>query len=150
MLALADSKESGNTMKRSQGLRVLLVGEHQEFVDSLCGFLCSDGHMVEATPDASTALASARSDLPDVVFLDWDSVGLNVLAVVKGIQLLSSWRRPFLIALAGRDNQESSHPPTDDGIDLHFLKPVNEEQVRSLLLRFQTIVRDMESFDPII
>jgi CheY-like chemotaxis protein len=137
-------------MRQPQGLTILVVGDSYGFAEFLSPPLRADGHVVGDVPDGDRALAAARDLFPDVVFLDGDQAGLDVPAVVRGIGGLSARRRPFFIALARRVVRESPPTAPRGGIDLYVAKPPDTDRLRHLLRRFQAVLGDMESFDPVI
>jgi DNA-binding response OmpR family regulator len=137
-------------MQHFRGLNVLLIGNRGGLADSLALPLRADGHVVGDAPDGPAALVAARAVYPDVVVLDADIAGLDVPEVAQEIGGLSSSRRPFIIALAGRVVPEC--PPTNpgSGIDLYLRHAPTTSQVRDLLRRFQAVVSDFDGFDPMI
>jgi CheY-like chemotaxis protein len=137
-------------MRQPHGLTILVVGDPHGFAESLSPPLRADGHVVGHVPDGPRALAAARDLFPDVVFLDGDQAGLGLPAVVRGIGGLSQRRRPFFIALARRVVRERPPAAPRGGIDLYVAKPADTDRLRDLLRRFQSVVGDMESFDPVI
>jgi DNA-binding response OmpR family regulator len=137
-------------MHKQTGLRVLVVSDEQAFADSLVRCVQVDGHEVVLVRDGLSALAAARSALPDVVFLEGRLLGLEAEAGVKGIQGLSAWKRPLFVAFAGENEPESASRSGGSWIDLFLVRPVNPDKVQSLLRRFQRIVQDTADFDPAI
>jgi DNA-binding response OmpR family regulator len=136
-------------MRRLEGLTILLVdGRHE--LESLSNPLRADGHHVGEVADATLALAAARREFPDVVVLDADVPGLDAPAIAEGIGGLWVARKPLFIALAGEPVRECPPKRPASNIDLYLGKPADTERLRSLLRRFQSVVKDFESFDPVI
>ncbi len=131
-----------------QGLRVLLVEDRPEFAETLGEALQVAGHEVEIAPDGASGLEAARVRNPDVVFFELALPGLDGYAVAKGIQDQFAWKRPLLVALTGPTDPDSARRSQEAGIDLLLSKPVDLVLLRNLLRRFQSIVQDIQDFDP--
>ena len=130
------------------GLRVLVVEDHGPSAEALVLFLRADGHEVHIAADGSAALEEARQRQPDVVIIDILLPDIDGFTVAHGIQEQSAWRRPLLVALSGRGDEDSLRRSHQAGIDLHLVKPVQPGMLRGVLLRFQAILKDVADFDP--
>ncbi len=137
-------------MSKPKGLRVLVVGDARELAESVIRPARADGHEPEAVPDGPSALEAARAALPDVALLDLGLPGLDGLALAKALRGLSHWRKPMLVALAADDDAESARRAAEAGIDLYLVKPVPPDRLQGFLRRFQGILRNVETFDPMI
>jgi CheY-like chemotaxis protein len=137
-------------MHQMEGLSILVVGDRRDFADPLSLPLRADGHLVGEVADADLALAAARDSLPDVVVFDADIAGLDAPAVARKISVLSPTHRPLFIALTGEPVCECPPAAGDSRIDLYLGKPGDTAHLRSLLRRFQSVVKDFEAFDPMI
>jgi CheY-like chemotaxis protein len=141
-------------MSLLHGLHVLVVGERGGVAESIASPLRADGHLVGDAPDGAAAVAAARVHLPDVVLLDANLPGQDVRTIAAEIGGLSVWRRPFFIALTRNQakNPIPECPPVrrEADIDIYLSEPSAAAHVRGLLRRFQSVVSDYESFDPVI
>jgi CheY-like chemotaxis protein len=137
-------------MQHSRGLNVLVVAEPTGLAEALSPPLRADGHQVGDVADAPQALVAAQGAFPDVVLLDADMSGLDVRGVAREIGGLFARRRPFIIALARQVVDECHPTAAGSGIDLYLSKPNAPAVVRGILRRFQEVVTDFESFDPVI
>ena len=140
----------GQVMRRLEGLTILVVDGRHELAESLSNPLRADGHVVGEVDDGALALAAARKQFPDVVLLNADVPGLDAPAVAEGIGGLWVTRKPLFIALAGEPVRECPPKSPASNIDLYLGKPADTDRLRSLLRRFQSVVKDFESFDPMI
>jgi len=131
-----------------QGLRILIVEDEQEFAEALSRSLRKAGHEVQLASDGASALEATRYEQPDVVFFELELLDMNGYAVARGIQEHAGWKRPLLVAFTGQTDRESCRRTQEVGIDLLLSKPVDLALLRNLLRRFQSIVQDVESFDP--
>lgn len=131
-------------MTKRRGLQVLVV-DGEESGERLARFLRSAGHETDVVHDGGAAVAVAQAKKPDVIFLETELPGGEDVA--RSLRDQSAWRRPFLIA---HSRTEQPDCPQRDGIDLHLAKPADPDWLLGLLRRFQGIVDDYESFDPVI
>ena len=135
-------------MQTPRGLRVLVVEDHRESAEALARSFREQGHEVAVAPDGPSALEAVRAAQPDVVFLDILLPGIDGCEVAKDIHRLSAWRRPFLVALTGLDDERSQRRSQESGIDLYLVKPVHPAMLHGLLRRFQVFFLDIGGFDP--
>jgi CheY-like chemotaxis protein len=131
-------------MPNQRNLRVLVVEDNQEFARALALSLRADGHEVAMASDGSTALASAGNVPPDVVLLDISLPGMDGFAVANGIRERSASKRPFLVALTGRNDAQALQSSHQAGIDLHLVKPVDPTTLQGLLVRLQAFLEGVE------
>jgi len=116
--------------------KVLLVDDNDDVRESLAAFLDVQGHEVRMAHDAASALNSLRSEKLDVAFID---IGLPV---VNGYELVSQFlaevsdgERPLLVALTGYGLPQDHARSAASGFDVHFVKPVNLDELLALLRR---------------
>jgi len=137
-------------MSNSTGLRVLLVQLPAELLHRLCQLLRGAGHEVACASDARTALDRARLLLPAVVIVHLTAEEQSGYAVTSGLREQAAWRRPLLIGLADTAEPLAPQRSLEAGIDLHLAQPVDFEPLLAVLRRFQRLVAETESFDPVI
>jgi CheY-like chemotaxis protein len=125
----------------SGGLRVLVAEDDADSAVSLARFLQRLGHEVEVAPDGPSAVAAAQDHRPDVVLLDIGLPGLDGWEVARRLQGHPAPKRPLLVALTGYDREEDRRRSDEAGIDLHLAKPVDPDQLRRLLTKFQSVIR---------
>jgi two-component system CheB/CheR fusion protein len=76
----------------------------------------------------------------DVVLLDIGLPKMDGWEVAKQIREQCSWKRPLLVAITGYGMDADRVRSDQAGIDLHLVKPVDPEQLKNLLSRFQSII----------
>jgi CheY-like chemotaxis protein len=107
------------------GLRLLLVDDNVDAVDTLASLLRVNGHEVMVEHDPAAALESIQWFVPDVAILD---IGLPVM---DGYELLAHLReRPELnaccfVALTGYGQDADRERSRAAGFHEHFVKPVD-------------------------
>ncbi|TWI52488.1 phospho-acceptor domain-containing protein [Pseudomonas duriflava] len=107
-----------------KAVRVLIVDDNLDALESTAAYLQQSGHSVETTSDPLKVLDLATIFKPDVVILD---IGLPV---VDGYTLAARLREAFpagtlrLVALTGYGQAADMKKSRDAGFDVHLVKPV--------------------------
>ena len=122
----------------SRALRVLVVDDCPDTIESTAMLLRLDGHDVEAATDGVESLERAAVFRPDLVLLDIGLPTLDGYAVARQIQGLRYQPKPFIAAVTGYGTQEDKRRSGEAGINLHLLKPVEPETYRGLAALLQT------------
>ena len=121
------------------GLQVLVVEDDADNASSMAMILGLCGHEVRVALDGPTALEVARLARLDVVILDLGLPGMDGCEVARRLSLAATGKLPFLIAVTGFGDADARRRSVESGIDLHLVKPVDWEQLRTLLERFQEV-----------
>ena len=121
-------------------LRVLVVEDHADSAETLAVLLRLHGHEVDVAPDGPTALRIAAQNPPDVALLDIGLPGMDGFEVARRLQEQAAGKMPLLVAVTGYGQEEHRRRSKQAGIDLHLLKPVDPEEIKTLLARFKTII----------
>jgi len=119
---------------------VLVVEDHEETAASMAKLLQLCGHEVRVAPDGHAALRAAQDHLPDVVLLDIALPGMDGYEVARWIGKQPADKKSLLIAITGLAQDEDRRSSAEAGIDLHLVKPVDLDQLKTLLCRFQAII----------
>lgn len=119
-------------MKQSQALRVLVVDDDRDTVESFADILRAMGHAaaMALTPDAAIELA--QSERPDVVFVDIGMPGMDGWELAGRLRSLGG-HRLRLIAVTGRGEPEDHVRSRRAGFDAHVAKPLDPELVERML-----------------
>lgn len=115
------------------GLRILLAEDNADSAESMAHILRAAGHSVGIVTDGVQAVTAALHDPPDVVLLD---IGLPLLdgwVVARRIRQGLGERPCVLIAISGYDQPEDRVRSRQAGIHLHLAKPVDPEELQTLL-----------------
>jgi CheY-like chemotaxis protein len=135
--------------EKNGGLRILVVEDDLDSAESLALLLRMFGHEVRIATDGSAALREARANPPDVALLDIGLPGMDGYGLAQRLTELGAQgekttrRRPLLVAVTGFGQEEDRRRSREAGIDLHMIKPVDPDQLRRLLQRFQTVLSEM-------
>ncbi len=115
------------------GLRVLLVDDNADAVDTLALALGAQGHDVKVAHDPAAALRLVEDFKPDVAVLD---IGLPVM---DGYELAMRLRQQLgeqacrLFALTGYSQEGDRRRSVEAGFELHLVKPVDVDRLITLV-----------------
>jgi PAS domain S-box-containing protein len=124
---------TGATTDELQRLKVLVVDDNVDAVETLAMVLGIAGVKTSAAYSAAQAIAVAEVVQPDVVLLDVglpDGSGLDVARRMRATQ----WgKRALLVAITGWGRTEDRARTAQAGFDTHLVKPIDANQVIALL-----------------
>jgi CheY-like chemotaxis protein len=116
-------------------LSILVVDDRVDSAKSLAMLLSLAGHDTEVRHDGRSALEAVRSSAPDVVLLDIGLPDMDGYEVCRAIRKAENRRPLLLVAVSGRGDDESRTESLEAGFDAHLVKPIDGEELRSLLDR---------------
>ena len=117
--------------------RILLVDDNRDVAESLSMLLEMEGHQVQIAGDGCAALEIARTERPDVIFLDIGLPGLSGHAVAQELRRNSGLGQTLLIALTGYGQPEDRKKSLAAGFNEHLVKPLDPKKLRNLLNEYQ-------------
>jgi len=107
------------------GVRILIVDDMLQSAESLEAFLRICGHQVQCSSDGPSALAQARTFLPDVVLLDIGLPGMTGFEVAQHMRADELLRRSLIIAISGYGEEDHRRRAEKVGIDRYLVKPAD-------------------------
>lgn len=113
-------------------MKILVVDDHPDSVDSLSRLLQAHGHETACAYDGRQALEVFRLFEPTVVVLDIDMPVLDGYGAARAIRLTPG-EPPVLVALTALGGHESRRLAFDAGFDAHLVKPVRIEALLALM-----------------
>ena len=117
----------------ARALRVLIVDDNRDTVESFAMLLRASGHEVRPAYDGSTAVQLALDYRPDVVLLDIGLPGLNGYEVAKRIRRLAVLKEVVLVAMTGYGQESDLKASHDAGFDHHLVKPASPGRLHDIL-----------------
>ena len=116
-------------------LRVLIVDDNQDNVDSLRLLLGLMGHNVRVALEGMEGIRVAEEFRPDVVLLDIGMPNLDGHEVCRRIRAHDWGRSMVLIAQTGWGQDEDRRRTQAAGFDWHLVKPINHAALTEMLAR---------------
>ena len=114
-------------------LRILLVDDNHDAVDSLALLLALAGHETHLAHDGLQAVSAAQSLQPDVILLDLGLPGIDGFEAARRIRKQTGGKCPLLVAITGWGQPEDRRRTTEAGFDAHLVKPVELDDLMGLL-----------------
>jgi signal transduction histidine kinase/CheY-like chemotaxis protein len=116
---------------KSTPLRLLVVDDNQDTVESLAMLMRLNGHDVVTADSGPAALEVVFADERDVVMLDIGLPSINGYEVARRIRAHGA--KPVLIAMTGYGQPEDRQRSKEAGFDYHLTKPVDPKRLQELL-----------------
>lgn len=122
----------------------MLVEGDANNADFMTILLQQDGHRIQIARTGPAAVHLAKFDPPDVVLVEIRLPGMDGWQVVKRLREQASEKKPFWIAVTSCSTMADRLRSEEAGFDLHLVKPVEFAYLRTLLKKFQAIIRSDE------
>jgi PAS domain S-box-containing protein len=113
--------------------RILVVDDLRDNADSLAVVLTSMGHETVTAYDGVSALEAASQHRPDVIFLDIGLPGMGGLEVCRRLRQESWGSGIYIAALTGWGQVADRQRSEEAGFDRHLTKPVDIDELISIL-----------------
>src|SRR5688572_9381091 len=114
-------------------LRVLVVDDNKDSVESLGMLLTFFGHEVAKAFEGADALRLAGTFRPEVMLLDLGMPGMSGYDVCREVRKAPWGADVFVIALTGWGQAEDRQRTREAGFDHHLVKPVEPAALAELL-----------------
>jgi signal transduction histidine kinase/ActR/RegA family two-component response regulator len=124
------ARESDETSR--QGLRILLVDDHQDTCAALEKLLVRRGHLVAATHNVRSAMEAAARNRFDLLISDIalpDGSGIELMRQLQAISKMPG------IAISGFGNNGDIEKSLEAGFCEHLIKPVKLEKLEAAMER---------------
>ena len=120
-------------MAEPNSKRVLIVDDNADAVDMLAISLRAAGHQVEVAYSGPSAAAVARSQKPQVIFLDVGMPKMDGLKVARQLRELPETQDSLIVAVTGFGGEEDRKRSKQAGFDLHLTKPADPKAILEIL-----------------
>lgn len=132
-----------------QGVRVLVVDDHQDSADLLLLLLEDCGATVKVCSSGADALTTYSQWQPDVLISDILMPQGNGYRLIEQIRVLQVAHKKYVlaIALSGNVGEEDKQQAFDAGFDYFLEKPLNLNALIELLVGLRSPVDTEESLD---
>ncbi len=112
-----------------RALRVLVVDDNRDGVETLTALLQLRGFSTAVAFDGEAALEVAEAFRPELVLLDIGMPKLNGYDVCRALRRAPWARLIKIVAITGWGDAHARQAVVEAGFDLHFVKPVSQEQL---------------------
>jgi PAS domain S-box-containing protein len=119
--------------RRAKPRRVLLIEDSEDAREMLRMVLELAGHVVYDAADGVRGLELLKVVRPDVGIIDIGLPRMNGYQVAQRIREEPHGRGMLLVALTGYSSPDDQHRSSARGFDYHLVKPVDPDQLTSLL-----------------
>ncbi len=116
-------------------MKVLVVDDTTDSADMLGFMVRMAGHEVAVVYDAYTAIDTARSWLPDVVFMDIGMPDVDGYELARRLRALPELAQTHLVATTGFGADDDKQRGREAGFQEYLVKPIDVDQVEGLLER---------------
>jgi CheY-like chemotaxis protein len=117
----------------SSGRRLLVVDDNRDAAVSLSMLLRLQGHEVRVAHDGPTALKTAASFRPEMMFLDIGMPGMDGFEVARRVRTTPGLEATVLTALTGWGQKEDRRRTAEAGFNHHLVKPPDPEALAGVL-----------------
>ncbi len=114
-------------------MKILVVDDHHDSVDSLTRLLEAHGHETARAYDGRQALDVFRLFEPAAVVLDIDMPILDGYGTARAIRLAPSDRLPVLVALTALGGHDARRLAFEAGFDAYLSKPARVDALLALM-----------------
>lgn len=121
--------------KAHRSRRVLIVDDNADAAELLEMLVRSWGHEAAVANEGASALDMAQGAGFDVVLLDIGLPGIDGYEVARRLRVHPGGEELFIVALTGFDRDADREEARAAGFDTLVIKPVEPEQLRTLLAR---------------
>jgi CheY-like chemotaxis protein len=117
-----------------RALRVLVVDDCRDQVDTLALLLNLWGHQALVAADGPSALEMALAHRPDIVILDIGLPGgMDGYEVARQLRACAQKATTLLVALTGYGQDQHRQQALDVGFDHFLVKPSDPQELKKLL-----------------
>jgi len=113
--------------------RVLIVEDNQDAGEMYRMLLELAGHEVLLAENGAIGLELFKSTHPDIALVDIGLPGMDGYEIARRLRAEPNGAGVFLVALTGYGSASDRDRSRQAGFDLHLLKPVDPEKLRSVL-----------------
>jgi signal transduction histidine kinase len=119
-------------------LRVLVVDDNEDAVETLALLLQLEGYTVGTALDGPAALAEAEQFHPEVVLLDIGMPGMDGYEVVREFRKRDETKSIPIVALTGYGQPEDRARAEAAGFSDHLTKPISPESLNAMLKLYRS------------
>ncbi len=138
--ALAVAPQTPTQTVPPKALKVLVVDDNIDAAQMLGLLVETLGHHASIEHSASSALARAAVDPPDVCLLDIGLPEMDGYELARRLRAQTVGRYPYLVAVTGYGQEQDRERTQQAGFDHHLVKPADTAALARLLDQLSTKV----------
>jgi len=135
IVAAVDSQQVSMDPPPFIARRILIVDDNIDASVTLAVLLRKEGHDVRVEHSGTAALAAVEAKPPEFVLLDIGMPGMDGYEVARRLRHAHPPDQMVLCALTGWGQEQDRRRSREAGFDEHFVKPVDPNAIKELLLR---------------
>lgn len=129
-----DKPQKDKAAQLRQRLRILLIEDNTDMLQTLSTLLTMEGHEVATAVDGEGGLEAIRATAPDLVLCDIGLPGaLDGYAVARAVRAEADLSGVYMVALSGYGQERDRQRAKASGFDNHLLKPLNFGELAQVL-----------------
>jgi signal transduction histidine kinase/ActR/RegA family two-component response regulator len=140
----ARSPENAPAAAPARSLRILLVDDNFDSVESLSRLLKLSGHQPFTANDGVEGVLAAERVRPEVVIMDIGMPRLNGYDAARRIREQSWGKDVILVAMSGWGKENDRVKSSAAGFDAHLVKPVDYAALMQVLAELSAFRRPMK------
>ncbi len=121
------------------GKRILVVEDNPDCRWGLETLLKLLGYDVEIAGDGIQGLEMALRDKPPVLLVDINMPGINGVELARRLRKQPGFEHAALVAVTGDSDFDQEQAAVDAGFDARLMKPVDLNELKSVLTRFESM-----------
>ena len=126
---LANDRRNKSRVNARTGTRVLVIDDSATIVTVLCRMLKQNGYEALEAFDAEQGIAMARSENPDIIFLDIVLPGMNGFAALRMLRRDPITKTVPIIMMSGNEQATEAFYVQRIGADDFMKKPFSRPEV---------------------
>jgi CheY-like chemotaxis protein len=130
------ASSANQATRPSETIRVLLIDDDALLAELTGELIASFGAAVKVVHSGPEALAAIPQFEPQLVFVDIGMPGMDGYETARRIRLRDGNPSRRVVALSGWGQPEDIRRGAEAGFDAHFVKPIKEADLKSLLDSF--------------
>lgn len=130
-----EAAQHGRTLQAAQGAKMLVVDDSPTIRAVLGKMLGQEGYAVQKAVDGESALELARTEQPDMIFLDIVLPGINGFAVLRALRHDPLTRQIPIVMISGNQQATEQFYVQRFGADDFIKKPFGQREVQQSIHR---------------
>jgi CheY-like chemotaxis protein len=130
-----EAAHHGRTLQAAQGAKMLVVDDSPTIRAVLGKMLGQDGYAVQKAVDGESALELAKTEQPDMIFLDIVLPGMNGFAVLRALRHDPLTQHIPIVMISGNQQATEQFYVQRFGADDFIKKPFGQREVQQSIHR---------------